>query len=362
MSGRLLFVVEQTLGHRAHTLNLERAISESGVRAELIRLPFEAAPGLRRWPGLRSWSVRASWTARLEISKRLRRGDLAGLFIHTQVASLFAVDLMRRVPTVVSLDATPVNFDAEGEHYGHRRQPAPLELGKRWLNRRALHAASAVVAWSRWTADSLAADYGVDRARIHVIHPGVDLQLFDAANRQRDGAVRILFVGGDFERKGGPELLAATEGMPAVELDLVTAGPVPARPNVRVHRLEPQSPALRDLFARADIFALPSRSDCLPQAVAEAMASGLPVIATDVGAMSEVVRGGSNGYLVPRGSVEALGAAIRTLAGDPAQRRRMGEAARRLAVDRHDAARNNRQVIELLASVAGLSPTLARSA
>ena len=289
------------------------------------------------------------------------------MFIHTQVAALLAGDLMRAVPTVVSLDATPVNFDAEGAAYGHRRGAAPLEAVKRGLNRLALSGAAALVTWCRWAADSLVADYGVPAERIRVIPPGVDVGLFRPGEpRPPDGAARVLFVGGHFERKGGLELLEAMRRLgPAAELDVVTGSEVPPAPagvTCRVHRgLSPQSPELVALYRQADVFALPSRGDCLPQAVAEALACGLPVVASAVGAIPEMVGEGVTGRLVPPRDARALAAALESLM-DPARRAELGAASLAAARRDHDAGRNNRAIFELMGRLAGRERRLLRTA
>ena len=81
----------------------------------------------------------------------------------------------------------------------------------------------------------------------------------------------------------------------------------------------------------ADVFALPSLQEGLPLSLLEAMASGLPVVASAVGGIPAVVRDGDDGFLVPAGDVAALGAALVRLANDPVRRARLGEAARRAA-------------------------------
>ncbi len=87
------------------------------------------------------------------------------------------------------------------------------------------------------------------------------------------------------------------------------------------------------LLRAADIFVLSSRWEGMPLAVIEAMMSGLPVVATDVGGVSEAVVHGETGFLVPMGDPDALALALDRLLADPALRRRMGEAGRRRALE-----------------------------
>jgi len=356
---RFAFVLEQTLGHVAHTQNLSRALARRpDIDATLIKIPFEPPSRAQTLPGLRNWSLRASLAARAALHRRIAAGPLDAVFIHTQVASLLSVGVMHRVPTAVSLDATPINFDRVGAAYGHSRHNDVAESIKLVVNRRTMRSAAALVTWCAWASRSVVDDYGLDRERIHTIHPGVDLELFDVAagREERSGPVRVLFVGGDFERKGGSDLLAALEAIgPSVEADIVTPR-LPhgaASDRIRHHAgLKPQSAPLIDLYRRADIFALPARGDCFPQAIAEAMAAGLPVIATRVGAIDEMVADTVNGLLVRPGAPYELTTAINRLATDENMRRRMGAASRAHAMRNHDAMANAGRIFDLMASVA----------
>jgi glycosyltransferase involved in cell wall biosynthesis len=97
---------------------------------------------------------------------------------------------------------------------------------------------------------------------------------------------------------------------------------------VVLHGLAPDP---RPLHAGIDIFVHPSETEGLPNAVLEAAAAGLPIVATDAGGTREIVIDGTTGLLVPVGDGAALGAAIMKLVDDPDLRANLGSAARRHA-------------------------------
>jgi len=347
---KLGFVLEQALGHVTHAQNLRRAMADDPRdNALYLDIPYHDTPGWQsRLPGVRSnWSVRASLAAYQAL--RPHAGTLDAALFHTQVTSLFSSGLMRRVPSVVSLDATPVQYDALGALYGHVPSGnARLESIKKRLNQRAFQAARHLVTWSEWAKGSLVADYGVDASKVTVIPPGIDLAAWDFPERVKGAgeAVNALFVGGDFARKGGGTLLQAFAMLPAktnVHLHLVTQtdGVGEGLANVSVYRnVKPNSEALRGLFRQADLFVLPTRADCSPLVALEALAAGLPIITTHVGALAETVADGETGLIVPPDDALALRDALARLAGDAGERRAMGQRARADAHARFGAAQN----------------------
>jgi glycosyltransferase involved in cell wall biosynthesis len=247
------------------------------------------------------------------------------------------------------------------------------ERAERWkasLNRRCFERAAHIVTWAAWTKQSLVDDYGIDPADITVVSPGVDVEQWRPAlpGDRQDGQLRILFVGGDLRRKGGDTLIEACRRLrrdpelAQLELHLVTTTDFSGEPGIVVHhRLSPNSPELIEQYRRADIFCLPTLGDCLPMVLAEAAASGLPLVATDVGAIREIVRPGETGELVPTDKVDALESAIRRLASDPVLRARYGTGARRLAEAEHDARRNAGRIVDILRRVVAQSRTTATS-
>jgi glycosyltransferase involved in cell wall biosynthesis len=368
--------MEQTLGHVTHYANLRGVVeAQSEVAPTWLPLSFEVQGPARLVTLLRSnWSVRASWRARRALGAALAARPHDALVFHTQVTALFSVHQMRRLPAVVSLDATPINYDSVGRYYGHR--PAGEGLLDRQayrLNHRVFHAAAGLVTWSEWARRSLAEHYGVEAAGVRVLAPGAAPAYFELGARRQalaapadpERPVRLLFVGGDFQRKGGPLLLECMRGPLAerCELHLVTSEMVPPQRGVHLHHgLRPNSPELLRLFEEADVFVLPTHAECLAVVLMEATAAGLPVITTTVGALPEAVLSGESGLCVPPGDGESLRLALEALVADAERRRRMGRAGRALASQKFDARLNNRALLDLVCEVAAQWRELRRAA
>jgi glycosyltransferase involved in cell wall biosynthesis len=351
--------MEQALGHVAYTRNLQSAYAHcDGISPTWIPIPFVREERLDRVPGVgTNWTARGSRKAWSALRASGGPGRFDAVFFHTQTVALAAPLAARRAPVIVSLDATPANFDSVGEQYGHSARPgSAAERVKRAVYRRVFRSASALTAWSQWAKDSLRDHYDVDPSRVTVVPPGVDLQLFPfGAARpavESHGPLRILFVGGDFERKGGPLLLQCmNDGLAELcELHIVTGSRLRAAPRVRVYNdLGPNDPRLIDLYRTADIFALPTYADCLAVVLGEAMAAGLPIVTTTVGAQPEAVQEGASGLLVPPGDAETLGRALRRIVADARLREAMGRAGRRIAERSFDARANGERIAAVIA-------------
>jgi glycosyltransferase involved in cell wall biosynthesis len=357
-----VYVLEQTLGNAVHGDNVLRvAAAQPDVSARPVRVHYREAAFRRRLPVLGNWTVDASWQARRGVLQALAARPVDALFVNTQSCAYLLPDVTRRVPTIVSMDATPVNFDSVGASYGHRSRGRLVEGAKLGVAHSILAGAAAVTTWSHWAANSVVRDYGIPAERVRVIRPGVRLDRFrpPPSGRPLGGLPRLLFVGGNFERKGGYDLLAAMERLGAVaELDVVTAAPLASTPpGIRVHvGLRHDSAELFGLYQRADVFVVPSRGDVYGLVYPEAMACGLPVVACDIGAVRELVIPGETGLLVPPGSPGELATALRTLIHDPDLRASMGMRGLRLARDEHDADRTCAEIVDLMREVSAGPP------
>ncbi|MGB3736751.1 MAG: glycosyltransferase [Ilumatobacter sp.] len=358
-------VLEQTLGHITHSKNLTSLVGRvDGVDPVFLPVSDTLDGPAARVPGWSNWTIRAGIRARRAVA-RARRDSATprpdALFVHSQVPAILLGRWMRRIPTIVSLDATPLQYDALGEVYAHDVGTGPAERLKKWANERCYRRARHVVTWSQWAKDGLVSDYGVPEAKVTVVAPGVDVDLWARpAEAPKDPVLRVLFVGGDLRRKGGDLLLQAAAELradprvPDFEVHLCTPADVADQPGVVVHRgLTANSAGLIEQYHRADIFCLPTLGDCLPMVLAEAGAAGLPLVSTDVAAIPGVVRDGETGHLIEPGNKEQLVEALAHLLTDESARRRYGEAARALIEVEHDAAKNATRLIQLLRDASG---------
>jgi phosphatidylinositol alpha-1,6-mannosyltransferase len=219
----------------------------------------------------------------------------------------------------------------------------------RRIRRNALRHASVVLAPSRYTADHVVADQGVDPRRIRVLPWALDPQFEALAQQAPKAAIpsgfpagRVVLTVGRWhadERYKGMDTLITS--LPRLlprwpELQLVAIGDGDDRSwledlaeesgvRMHVHFLSGLSyQELAACYAHAEIFALPSRGEGFGLVYLEAMASGKPVIGGAHGGAPEVIDDGRTGYLVPHGDAGQLATAIETLLANPGLAHELG--------------------------------------
>ena len=353
----------QIMGHDRLAASLAVAMHD-GVAAEVtfVGLPPlrpVGAAAVRGVPGLNRldldlqatrWHLLQSARARRVLRKALRERLADAALVMSHAIALLVDGLP--IPVVPSVDIPIWDWRAMGIWRPVRVHSRRMLGASLALERRALSRAPLVHAWSEWTERRVLA--AAPGARTFAVHPGVDLDRYRPAERMSRDRPRVLFVGGRFALKGGRDLIAALDPLLGadVELDVVTPVDVPPRPGLRVHRLGADDPALVALFQQADVLCLPTYGDAVPLVIVEAMACGTPVVASDVGAIAELLEGERAGVLVRPGDVEGLRARLVELLGDPERRAALGEHGRARCVERYDA---RRQGPEILARVVGVA-------
>jgi glycosyltransferase involved in cell wall biosynthesis len=211
-------------------------------------------------------------------------------------------------------------------------------LHPRWLAAEKTVYESARVTFTTGTfaSQSVVEDYGIDPVRVRCVFSGVNAPSAPAAGDRPFGNL-VLFVGIDWERKGGPDLLKAFERVvaahPQARLRIVGCKPAVRDARVEVIGRVPLDEVSRHL-READVFCMPSLHEPSAVALVEAMMHGLPVVSTRVGGTPDRCVDGETGWLVEPGDTAAIASALIRLLDDPARCRSMGQAAARFAQER----------------------------
>lgn len=181
---------------------------------------------------------------------------------------------------------------------------------------------------------------GIPAARIHVIPYGTDLQRFSPApggNRWQSGLLRLLFVGTAGQRKGIKYLLDALDGLPAGTVELTVCGRIeePAlfqnrRQSVRTRGFVSDE-ELGDAYRSAHVFVLPSLAEGFGHVLLEAMACGLPIIASTHSSAPDLIADGHEGFTLEPGDPTTLANRIEYFLENPSRVQSMGDAARQRA-------------------------------
>jgi glycosyltransferase involved in cell wall biosynthesis len=234
---------------------------------------------------------------------------------------------------------------------------------RRLLMRGAMWPAQRVVAV--WTAGERALSAALGNRKVCLVDNGVEV-LDGLREIDRPGAPRILYVGLLTPRKGVVDLVEASRALVerGIEHELLLLGgtpdegpdaevPVRAAAEGRARLLGTRPPEeMADAYASADIFCLPSWWEAMPLSVLEAMSSGLPVVATDVGDVSRAVADGETGFVIRPHAPTEVADALEKLLVDPGLRHRMGEAGRRRVREQFSSEVTARAVSDLYDAVA----------
>jgi glycosyltransferase involved in cell wall biosynthesis len=261
------------------------------------------------------------------------------------VAALLRQDRPR---LAVQIDSTIALHVRDFGHSRFATTPA------RRVEQSVLRAADLVLCWSDWAARSAVADYGVDPARTRVFPVSI------VAREQappHPGPARVIFVGKDWVRKGGPMLLRVHQRSLAdrVELHVVSRRAPPDRSarNVVWHGQVDNRRLVDEVLPSMDLIAMPTREDCWSVAILEAATWGVPAVTTRVGGIPELVLDGQTGLLTDRGDEAALARALDQMTADPELRRSMGRAALERARQHYDPDRNYGMLLDSLVELAG---------
>jgi glycosyltransferase involved in cell wall biosynthesis len=286
-------------------------------------------PRKQRWQAKAQFNRRRALTRTKDVQHVLER-HRGGYDLIVQVQTKHAPGLDRAgVPYVIYTD----NTMALTQRLYPSWTPLPARAASSWLRFEAeiCQAASKVFTFSDFARRSMIDDYGCAPERVAAVGAGAK-PLLDSLDGKDYRARRALFVGRDFERKGGSILL---EAWPSVrgslpDAELVLAGPrePPSELPAGVTWIGPVGDGqLSHLYRSASVFVMPSLFEPLGLVFLEAMGHGLPCIGTSSCAMPEIINDGATGYLVPPGEAGPLAARLVELLADPDGAAAMGRSA-----------------------------------
>ncbi len=358
---RFAFVLNTTIGNMTRYQNLRKYAEKAGD-IEFFWTPISAYPPpdvARRFSAVPNvWLARA-WIFRQMVPVFRRLGTLDAVMVHLFEAELALVAraCVLKSPLIVSSTDKAPAFEEDTyplyeyqKRKSRRRRRFRLRLD-RWRAGRV----DLFIPFTAWAAGLIQRGCRLPASKVRAVHVGIDLETWTRTAARRDGTgerLKILFVGGEFARKGGELLLALFRERfhDRAELHLVTnQAPQLSDAHVHVHaNIRPNDAALVRLFADCDMLVVPTSADLAPWVFLEAMAMQCPPIGTSVGAIAEFIDDGVTGFVVPPGDGNALGARIEQLLEDPALRARMGLAGR-LKIERdYDAAKNVPRILSLM--------------
>ncbi|MGA2563878.1 MAG: glycosyltransferase family 4 protein [Steroidobacteraceae bacterium] len=228
-----------------------------------------------------------------------------------------------------SIPGTPHFIYTDHTHLENLKYPvsaAITPMSRRWaeLERSAYQNACMVFTMSANISRSLVEQYGCVADRVECVYAGSNVSVTAShdIDSARFGAKNILFVGVDWERKGGPVLLDAFRSLrrlhPQASLTIVGCTPEINEPGVRIEGHVPLS-ELAKYYRSASIFCLPTLNEPFGIVFLEAFSYGLPIVATRLGAIPEIVSDGESGYLVKPQDVGQLADRLNDLLENPAR-------------------------------------------
>ena len=341
---KVAFVNENMLGHASYLLpfvNRFQEHPELGVTPYLIHATPVPAPrsywanfsvrGLRKWGldfGNLRWRTSVSRFVRDQLDRLCEQQDIDAVVVNTQSVALALARWRVSLPLFICLDATFSQLAASRWFAPNSGSRIFLPLTTASLlkrERQVLQRAERLLVWSKAVRDSLLEDYGSSPERVHVLPPSIDLDVRKGADTV-NARPQILFVGGDFKRKGGELLLDCYRRWfsGTCDLHLVTQSPMDPEPDIHVHHgVRPFTAAWRECWQSADVFVFPSELETFGIVLVEALAFGVPVISTDTGAARYILSDGRAGLLLEDRRPETLAQALRRVLGDlPAARQR----------------------------------------
>jgi glycosyltransferase involved in cell wall biosynthesis len=233
-----------------------------------------------------------------ELQKKIRQANREGrsILFHGISPALFAYPATKRDSSCIVTDWTRKLYEPI---YDKTISPAWLTF----IHKQVLNSQKYVIGLTDAVVEEISKDYGIPNNKLKKgrLPFSIDLELFSPSPNRNDEITRILFVGGDFQRKGGDTLLDWFEKhqSPNLQMTMITNYQPIKNNNVAIeNNIQYGESKHVELFKSHDIFVLPTKCDSYPSVIGEAACAGLAVLTTKyaLGA-PEIIKNGVNGYI-----------------------------------------------------------------
>ncbi len=235
--------------------------------------------------------------------------------------------MLQTVPSIITFHNYVL--DPYMDPYSSVFQKIHYKTDLKLLTKMAVSRADTITAVSKYTAGIVKKDLNLNK-NIEVIYNGIDSDIFFPASLKKNKkAVQVLFSGNLSKRKGAqwiPDIASKLNQNIHIQYTsgLRGDGFIKPAPNLIPNGSVPYKD-MPDRYRQMDMLILPTVREGFSLAILEAMASGLPVVASDCSSISEQIDHGKGGFLCPVGDVNAFAERINTLADSPRLRKEMGE-------------------------------------
>lgn len=313
---KILCIFGRLLGNKVTSNRLEKTLTEiSCVDPTFWYFDWEDYFVDYKMPKVYKISdtLEGAMTVRYKYKKHLDQieGQFDALFFLTFWLPLGFPKLIKKMPVVVALDSNPVLShdllqkvsDSQKEIIRSRIS----SLVSTFIFKKVFKNIDIFLPLTQWCADSLITDFNVNPVKINKTLLPVDLSLWKPLDTKNNNKVVLLFVGNDFKRKGGEFIVELYERyLAGFSILRIVSNDDCIKDKKFIDGVEiiqdishENIKRLINIYQTSDIFVFPTRKDQLGLVLIEAMSTGLPVISTDVGGTSEIVRHRVNGYLMP---------------------------------------------------------------
>ncbi|HYL79092.1 MAG TPA: glycosyltransferase family 4 protein [Bryobacteraceae bacterium] len=336
---KLLCVFTTLLGHATVTQRFMRALNRMpGIEPTYVLVGAEDFERYRA-----PWWMRATepWRGQFIARRKaepLFRQKFDMLLVNAWEFAVAFRDLAHGMPAIAAMDAIPATF------YNQRRQNVRFGIA-RWISHQLYHRSFGRAARefdlflpkSSTCARALREQHEIPAGRCFVTLAPQFLETWKPVSKPPSSRLQLLFAGNDFRRKGGEFLLRLFSERLAGHCTLTIASNDRSLTGRQfpdgVRLLQGQGrDALIPLYGQHDLFVFPTQQDFTPEVVAEALATGMPCLATEVDGIRDLILDSVNGYVMPpHAPIDSWAEPILSLAANPGELRRMSVNARKFA-------------------------------